>query len=108
MLSIRLVSRLSLALVALAGLNTAARGGFVVISQPNAGYLSSTTKFVIPPPPNSSVTSLVAGELTITFSGPMTSVQAGPGHFGWANPPFVEDSAPVTLYSQNQISRVLT
>jgi hypothetical protein len=108
MLPAHLVARLSLTLAALASLATTARAGFLPVSQPNAAYLASTTKFGIPSPPNSSVNSLVADGLTISFSGPMTSVQAGPGHFGWANPPFVEDSAPVTLYSQQQSLRVLT
>jgi hypothetical protein len=107
MLPTHRVARFSLILAALAGLSTTARAGFMPVSQPNAAYLASTTKFGIPAPPNSSVNSLVAGGLTITFSRPMTSVQSE-GNFGWADPPFVEDSAPVTLYSQQQISRVLT
>jgi hypothetical protein len=107
MLPAHVVSRLSLTLAVLAGLATAAQGGFVVISQPNAAYLASTTKFSIPTS-GPAVSSLAAGDLTITFSGPMSPAKVGPGHFGWANPPFVEDSAPAALFSQGQSSRVLT
>jgi hypothetical protein len=107
MLSLPLLPRLSLTLAALAALASAARGGFAVISQPNAGYLASTTKFAVP---NSGpdVSSLTAGDLTISLSSPMTPGQAGPGHFVWNNPPLVEDSAPAVLFSKFQASRVLT
>jgi hypothetical protein len=73
MLFTPVVSRLSLTLAALAGLAGAARGGFVIIPQPNAAYLDSTTEFSIPSsgPP---VQSLAAGNLTITFSQPMIPV----------------------------------
>jgi hypothetical protein len=89
MLFAPVVSRLSLTLAALAGLGSAAQGGFVVIPQPTADYLNSTTQFSIPSsgPP---LQSLVAGNLTITFSAPMN--------------PF----PTATLYSQQQSSRVLT
>jgi hypothetical protein len=105
MLSPCVVSRLSLTLVALAGLATAAQGGFVSVSQPNASYLASTAKFAIP---NSgpALSSLTERDLTITFSKPMTPFAAG--RIRWGNPPVVEDSAPTTLYSQQQSSRVLT
>lgn len=109
MFSPHLVSRLSLTLAALAGMTTAARGGFMVLSQPNAAYLASTTKFAIPSVGQPPVQSLTAGDLTIDFSAPMSPAQVGPGHFGWANPPFVEDSAPAALFSgQGQNSRLLT
>jgi hypothetical protein len=83
------VSRLSLTLAALAGLASAARGGFVIIPQANAAYLTSTFAFDIPSS-GPAVQSLVADNLTITFSAPMTPV------------------ATATLYSQQQSSRVLT
>ena len=107
MLSPRVVSRFSLTLVALAGLATAAQGGFVPISQPNASYLAATNKFAVP---NSgpALSSLTERDLTITFSARMSPLQAGPPHFFWGNPPTVEDSTPAVLYSQNQSSRVLT
>jgi hypothetical protein len=105
--SLHLLPRLSLTLAALAGLASAARGGFLPVSQPNAAYLASTTKFAVP---NSGpdVSSLTAGGLTISLSSPMTPGQAGPGHFVWNNPPLVEDTAPAVLFSRFQSSRVLT
>jgi PEP-CTERM motif len=89
MLPAHLASRFCLTLAALAGLTTAARGGFVVIPQPNAAYLASTIVFDIPSS-GPAVQSLAAGNLTITFSAPMTPVPTA------------------TLYSQQQSSRVLT
>jgi PEP-CTERM motif len=89
MLCTPVVSRLSLTLAALAGLASAARGGFVVIPQANAAYLASTFAFDIPSS-GPAVQSLVADNLTITFSAPMTPVTTA------------------TLYSQQQSSRVLT
>ncbi|HZV03944.1 MAG TPA: PEP-CTERM sorting domain-containing protein [Gemmataceae bacterium] len=89
MLSPHYFSRLSLTLVALAGLTSAARGGFVVIPQANAAYLASTFAFDIPSS-GPAIQSLVANDLTITFSAPMTPV------------------ATATLYSQQQSSRGLT
>jgi len=107
MLPAHLVSRLGLALAALAGLAPAARAGFIVYSQPTAAYEASTTKLAVPNSgPN--LGSLVSGDLTISFSAPMTPLQSGPGHFTWGRPPFVEDTAPAVLYSQQQLTRVLT
>ena len=83
-----------------------APAGFVPISQPDAAYLASTTKFEIPA--GSTITSLTAGDLTMTLSAPMTPTQTGPGIFGWGSPPFVESTAPLALFSQFQTSRVLT
>jgi hypothetical protein len=85
----RLASRFCLTLVAVVGLATGARGGFVIIPQPNAAYLASTFAFDIPSS-GPAVTSLVANNLTITFSAPMTPVPTA------------------TLYSQQQLSRTLT
>ena len=104
MLPSHLASWLGLSLVALAGLAPAARGGFVSIGQPNSAYQASTTKFAVP---NSgpAIQALAAGSLTVSFSAPMTPLQAGPGHFMWGRPPFVEDTAPAVLYSQNQLVR---
>jgi hypothetical protein len=101
------VLRLGCTLAALAGLSAAARGDFIVIPQPNAAYQAATLKFDVP---NSgpALQSLVSGDLTISFSAPMNPLQAGPGHFTWGHPPFVEDTAPAVLYSQNQLTRVLT
>jgi hypothetical protein len=107
MLPAHLVSRLSLVLVALAGLGSAARGDFIVIPQPNAAYQASTIKFDVPnsgPP----ITSLATDGLSITFSGPMLPVQSGPGHFTWGHLPFVEDTAPAVLFSQSATTGVLT
>jgi uncharacterized delta-60 repeat protein len=107
-----LVSRFGFALVALAGLAATAQGGFMVIPQPNAAYQASTTKFAVPNsgPPLTSLVSgdRVSGQLTITFSGPMTPLQSGPGHFTWGHVPFVEDTAPAVLFSQGATTRVLT
>ena len=89
MLSAPVVSRLSLTLAVLAGLASAAQGGFVVISQPTAAYLDSTTEAVIPSP-GTSVQSLVVGNLTITLSAPM------------------EAASNARLYSLAQSSRTLT
>jgi hypothetical protein len=107
MLCAQLVTRLSLALTALYGLATGSRADVIVISQPNAAYEASTTKFAIPnsgPP----IMSLTSGGLTMTLSAPMTPLQAGPPNFTWGHPPFVEDTSPAVLYSQNQTTRVLT
>jgi hypothetical protein len=103
----RLTLRLVCSFTAFLGSAIAARGDFIVISQPNAAYLASTNKFAVP---NSgpAVQSLAMGNLTITFSGPMTPLQAGPPNFTWGSPPFVEDTKPAVLYSQNQLTRVLT
>jgi len=71
MLRANFIYRLSLTLVAFVALAPESQGVFIVIPQPTADYEASTTKFVVP---NSgpAIQSLVAGDLTITFSGPMT------------------------------------
>jgi hypothetical protein len=83
------------------------KGDIIVISQPTAAYEASTFKFAVPnsgPP----IQSLTTEGLTITLSAPMNPLQAGPPNFTWGHPPFVEDTAPAVLYSQNQVTRVLT
>jgi hypothetical protein len=107
MLRPHVVTRLSLTLTVLAGLTTGVRADIIVIPQPTAAYQASTFKFVVPnsgPP----IQSLTTNGLTITLSAPMTPGQAGPGNFTWGSPPFVEDTAPAVLYSQQQSTRVLT
>jgi hypothetical protein len=89
MLPAQFASRFCLTLAALAGLASGVRGGFQVISQPNAPYLASTTPVSVPGS-GPSVQSLAAGNLTITFSAPMDPV------------------SPASLYSQQQLSRTLT
>ena len=69
-----------------------ARGGFVPIPLPDAAYQSSTTRFDLPTsgPP---VSSLTAGDQTITLSSPM-----GPSQFSvWGTLPFVESTSPPSL-----------
>jgi hypothetical protein len=107
MLRPHVVLRLSLTLTVLAGLTAGVRADIITIPQPTAAYEASTFKFAVPnsgPP----IQSLTTNGLTITLSAPMTPGQAGPGHFTWGNPPFVEDTAPAVLYSQQQSTRVLT
>src|SRR5262245_58714294 len=106
MFACRFALRLVCLLAALAG-PAAARGGFVVIPQPSAAYQASTTKFAVPSS-GPAVQSLTTSGLTVSFSAPMTPLQAGPPNFTWGRPPFVEDTAPAVLYSQQQLVRVLT
>jgi hypothetical protein len=107
MLRAQLVTRLSLALTALVGLATGSRADIITIPQPTAAYEASTFKFAVPnsgPP----IQSLTTDGVTITISAPMTPLQAGPPNFTWGHPPFVEDTSPAVLYSQQQTTRVLT
>jgi hypothetical protein len=107
MLPAHVVTRLSLIFTALAGLATGVKADIIVISQPTAAYEASTFKLAVPnsgPP----IQSLTTDGLTITLSAPMTPLQAGPPNFTWGHPPFVEDTAPAVLYSQNQVTRMLT
>lgn len=88
----RTAPRLAAALLALAAAAAPARAGFVPISQPNPAYLASTTKLEIPTsgPP---VSSLAAGDLTITLSDTMGPLRLA----SWGSPSNVEDTSPPAL-----------
>jgi hypothetical protein len=92
MFASRFALRLACTAAAFTGLTATAHGGFMPISLPDAGYQASTTKLDIPTsgPP---VTSLVAGDLTISLSDAMSPLRVS----SWGSLPFVEDTSPPAL-----------
>ncbi|MBX9626263.1 MAG: PEP-CTERM sorting domain-containing protein [Gemmataceae bacterium] len=99
---------LCLAVTVAASTGPAARAAFIPFANPTAEYTGSTTKIPITDPFRTVLGSIGDGTLAVTFSGPTTVTQVGPGIFGWANPPVVESNAPPVLFSQFQLSRELT
>ena len=91
MLPRHLVSRLVLALAALTALTATARAGFVPISLPDAAYQANTIKFDLPT--SGPVSTLVAGDLTVTLSASMNPLQIP----NWGTPPNVENPSPPAL-----------
>jgi hypothetical protein len=75
--------------------------GCTQILDPDAAYLSATTKIDITGIPEfTSVTSITDGIQTVTFSSAMQRLQVGSSWSTWSSPPFSEDPAPAILYSQ--------
>jgi hypothetical protein len=87
-----------------AALSGPARGDFIVIPNPYTGnYLTATTKMALPAV-GSTYTSLSNGTETITITtnpSPVAmSTIAGAGtSFGWGNPPTVEQSNPLVMFT---------
>lgn len=90
----------------------ATQAGLILVSQPTASYLSSTTLIPITAGDFTDVTSLGDANLTIAFSDTMNarSVPVG-GWATWGSPPETEGSTPRVLTSNlepNPTSRTLT
>jgi hypothetical protein len=90
--------------VILAALSGLARGDFIVIPNPYTGnYLTSTTKITLPAV-GSTYTSLTDGTESIAITTSPTPVAmstlGGAGtSFGWGNPPTVEESKPLVMFT---------
>jgi hypothetical protein len=88
----------------LAATSDLARGDFIVIPNPSTGnYLTATTKIALPPV-GSTYTSLSDGVESIAITTSPTPVAmstlGGAGSsFGWGNPPTVEQSNPLVMFT---------
>jgi hypothetical protein len=88
----------------LAALSGPARGDFIVIPNPYTGnYLTETTKVALPAV-GSTYTSLSDGTETITITTSpspvaMSTISGAGTSFGWGNPPTVEQSNPLVMFT---------
>lgn len=77
------------------------------IQQPDADYVGRTTLFDITVPDLTSVSSLTAGDCTVTFTPPLQARTVGASWASWGSPPDTEGATPRILYSNGATSIAL-
>jgi hypothetical protein len=86
----------SLLLVLLAG---PANADITVIPQPDAAYLSSTTKIDVASVPDFTLLDFITdGTLTVTFDSPVEKRTVPTGWATWSSPPDAESATPAVLF----------
>ena len=97
----------NIAILALSVIPTA-KAGVLVIANPDATYIASTTLIPITGTDYTEVTSISDGIATVTFSDVRLMVTV-PLYWGsWSSPPNAESSTPRVLFSINPLATSLT
>jgi hypothetical protein len=81
---------------------------FTPISQPDASYLSSTTKIDITDPDYTVLSSITDGTLTVSFSPSVEARTVSGSWATWGSPPDTESSTPRILFDSSTTSLWMT